>query len=163
MIKKLAEGPVTMTIVSCAQVAGNFGPQVAFNGQNHEGDVTVFISEQGAMRQLQRLGLNPDTAVGQSLKFEQVQKDGRTFNNIYLADSAPQVAPQVPAPQAQAPAPQVAPPVSEDKMEAMVKLYGHCLQGAFTALSALEMEQGVAFTPDSIVAATATLFIQMNR
>jgi hypothetical protein len=57
---------VTWKVTDCETVAGKFGSQVKFTGEN--GDV-LFISAETAERQLNRCGLTTETAIGEMLTF----------------------------------------------------------------------------------------------
>ena len=155
-IHKLANGPITLTITKIESSEGNFGPQMRFDGTN--GDC-VFISELSATKQLARLNLTIDSAIGQTLHFEQIKKDGKTFTNIHLAGDG--AVPTAAAPAATAPARAAAAPALS--FEEIVAVYGKCVDASFMIFGAKCEEVGI--TPDAaaLQAAAATLFIKATR
>lgn len=172
-IRRLKDGPVDMTVSGCEVTQGNYGEQVNFWGiEPGTGDqIALYISRNTAEQQLQRLSLSVDGCVGEGLHFEHIQKGGKTYTNINriptIANSTPGFAgAPAAAPQAQAQERQYVPStpvVSEDKMEAVGLLYADCLSTAYAALSDLSEGSGLEVTGSDVVAATATLFIQMHR
>ena len=161
MIKKLSDGPVVMTVQSASLTEGNYGTQIQFVGQEDGAaeDTVLYIAERSAARQLERLSLSTQNVAGVALRFEQVQKDGRTYNNIYRADPG-QVA-AAPAPAAYTP-PAATPPAPAAKVGSY-DLYAECLQNAASMVLAMGEETGVQVSGSDIVAAAATLFIQASR
>lgn len=155
-IHKLANGPVTITISKIESTEGNFGPQTKFEGTDPDGTpIDVYVSEMTAMRQLARLNLTPETAVGCTMHLEQIKKDGKTFTNIDIAKadgSAP----------ARAAAPAVA-PAKKPELSELVTLYGQCVKGALETLGVACENAGVPFDASAIQAAAATLFIKATR
>ena len=153
-IKKLSDGPIEMVIQSARLVEGQYGTQVQFVGveQGADDETVLYISERSAVRQIERLALTLDTCSGEALKFEQVQKDGKTYNNIYRATgqgSIPMSAPRPSAPAA---------PKTD-----IFELYADCLSNAAKMVTGMSDDTGVAITGSDVVAAAATLFIQANR
>lgn len=159
MIKKLSDGPIVMTMQSARLVEGQYGTQVQFVGMEvgESEDTVIYIAERSAVRQLERLALSVDSLAGLSLRFEQVQKNGKSYNNIYRADpsqGAPPVnATPVAATAVAAPAPKFG----------TYDLYADCLDNAAKMVLAMSYETGVQVSGSDIVAAAATLFIQANR
>lgn len=153
-IHKLAEGPITITVVSAEVTEGNYGSQVKFVG---EGDVLVFVSELTAAKQLARLNHTIQSIVGQTIYMEQVKKNGTTFTNIALAASG--TAPSAPAPR---PAQTYAPAPKMTVAEASV-IYGECVTYAMGTLGAKCEEAGIPIDASAIQAAAATLFIKVTR
>jgi hypothetical protein len=170
-IHKLATGPLTMFVEQVEQSEGNFGPQVAFKNT----EVMVFISEKSASSQLKRLGLDYETAVGQTLYFEQVKKDGKTFTNIALGNpstagaaangnaangNAANAAPASAAPNASAVASVPAPKLT---VPDAAKVYAECFEQAMAIVGAKCEAAEVPFSAQELVAAAATLFIRVMR
>jgi hypothetical protein len=155
-IHKLANGPITLTITKIESSEGNFGPQMRFDGAN--GDC-VFISELSATKQLARLNLTLDSAIGQTLHFEQIKKDGKTFTNIHLAGDG--AVPTAAAPTASPTVKAVA--ASAMSFEDVATIYAKCVDTAFMVFGTKCEEVGI--TPDaaSLQAAAATLFIKATR
>jgi hypothetical protein len=155
-IHKLANGPITITLSGIKSVEGNFGAQTQFSGVDLDGEPTdVYVSEMTAMRQLARLNLTPESAVGQTIRLEQVKKDGKTYTNIDIA-SADGSAPARPAAVAVAPA-------KKPELSELVALYGQCVKGAMETLGVACETAGVPFDASAIQAGAATLFIKATR
>lgn len=153
-IKKLSDGPVEMVVSSARLVEGQYGTQVQFVGVEPgvDDETLIYIAERSAIRQIERLALTLDGCTGESLRFEQVQKDGKTYNNIYRATgqgSLPMSAPRPSAPAA---------PKAD-----IYELYADCLSNAAKMVLGMSDDTGVHVTGSDIVAAAATLFIQQNR
>lgn len=55
----------TMTVTECKTVTGNYGEQVLFS----DGTDTLYLPKQSADRQLERMGIDTDAAVGLTLTF----------------------------------------------------------------------------------------------
>lgn len=155
-IKKLSDGPVEMRVQSAQLVEGQYGTQVQFVGAEagEPEDTLLYVSERSAVRQLERLALSVEGCAGETLRFEQVQKNGKTYNNIYRANAAQGTTTVTPsATPAQAPAP----------TGNIYELYADCLSNAAKMVLAMSDDTGVHVTGSDIVAAAATLFIQRNR
>lgn len=149
---KLAEGPATLTVVSAEEVKGKFGIQVRFTGEDF---TDVYISDTAAARGLARLNLDLESVIGQTLRFSQVKKDGKTYTNI---DPVREGA----APRAEAaePTKDAAPrPAGKRTFEENAALYGQCVDVAFTVLLRKCEENGVPIDASALQAAAATLFI----
>ena len=152
MIHKLAEGPITLTIARIEAQVGNFGPQFAMYGTNDE---LVYVSEKSTLSGLSRLNLTPESVAGETIRIEQVKKDGKTYTNIYRA-SGDGVTPSAVA--ASAPAPK--PPVD---LRALIALYSQCFDGAMATLGMRCEEAGVPYDAAALQSAAATLFIRACR
>ena len=140
MIHKLATGPCTLEIASVVESMGNFGPQVCFTGTD---GTSVYVNEGPAKRGLERLSLDMETAIGATVRFSQVKKDGKIFTNLDRAGEGTAATPSAVAPVAAAPK--------------VVDL---------PALATLGMkceEAGVPFDASAIQAAAATIFIKATR
>ena len=92
---KLADGPITMVIGAVKSAEGKFGPQMVFSSVD---GTDVYISELSGAKGLARLNLTPESVLGQTLHFEQIRKDGKTFTNINLATGSTPTASAAPAP-----------------------------------------------------------------
>ena len=152
MIHKIKEmGPVTLTLLAVKEVEGKFGMQYCFEG---EGDIAVFVGKPAAERQLARLGLTGETAVGRTIHFSQVEKDGTTFTNMALA-----------VPGAPAPAGKAAAAPAAGRMSALEagKLYGECLDQAIGVFGTKCEELGISVDAQALHAVAATLFIKVAR
>ena len=154
MIHKLATGPITLTIASVEATEGNFGPQVCFTGD--EG-TSVFISELSAAKQIARLNLTLEGCIGQTLFFEQIKKDGKTYTNIALAGSAGAKTTIATAGTA------AAAPKAPVDLPSLIALYAECVSGAMMTLGMKCEEAGVPYDASAIQAAAATLFIKATR
>ena len=154
MIKRLSDGDITMTITEAEIAEGKYGTQIKFVGQEageHE-DTVLFISERSAVRQLERLSLTLEGCAGETLLFQQVKKDDRTYNNIYRAEGRAQPA-----------KPMTKKEPAAAKFNSAYDLYAECIENAAKMVLAMSEETGVTVTGSDIVAAAATLFIQQNR
>jgi hypothetical protein len=155
MIHKLANGPLTITVAAVDSTEGNFGPQVCFTGD--EG-TSVYISELSATKQIARLNMTLEETIGQTLFFEQIKKDGKTYTNIALAggmnakvsiasaSGSTTVAPKAPA-----------------DLPALAVLYGECFAIAMATLGVKCEEAGVPYDASALQAAAATIFIKATR
>ena len=92
---KLADGPITMVIGKISATEGKFGPQMVFTSDS---GMDVFISELSGAKGLARLNLTPESAIGETLTFEQIRKDGKTFTNINMVAWSARCRPQRPGP-----------------------------------------------------------------
>ena len=153
MIHKLATGPCTLEIASVVESMGNFGPQVCFTGAD---GTSVYINEGPAKRGLERLSLDMDTVIGQTIRFSQVKKDGKTFSNL---DRAGEGTASTPVAAVAAPVAQKAPV----DLPALALLYSECVAIAMATLGAKCEEAGVPYDASALQAAAATLFIRACR
>ena len=153
MIHKLATGPCTLEIASVVESMGNFGPQVCFTGAD---GTSVYINEGPAKRGLERLSLDMDTVIGQTIRFSQVKKDGKTFSNL---DRAGEGTASTPVAAVAAPVAQKAPV----DLPALAVLYSECVSIAMATLGAKCEEAGVPYDASALQAAAATLFIRACR
>ena len=153
MIHKLATGPCTLEIASAVESMGNFGPQVCFTGAD---GTSVYINEGPAKRGLERLSLDMDTVIGQTIRFSQVKKDGKTFSNLDRAGEGTAATPSAVAPVAAAPKAPV-------DLPALAVLYSECVSIAMATLGMKCEEAGVPFDASAIQAAAATIFIKATR
>ena len=153
MIHKLATGPCTLEIASAVESMGNFGPQVCFTGTD---GTSVYVNEGPAKRGLERLSLDMETAIGATIRFSQVKKDGKTFTNL---DRAGEGTASTPVAAAAAPVAQKAPV----DLAALAVLYGECVAIAMATLGMKCEEAGVPYDASALQAAAATLFIRACR
>ena len=153
MIHKLATGPCTLEIASIVDSMGNFGPQVCFTGAD---GTSVYVNEGPAKRGLERLSLDSETAIGQTIRFSQVKKDGKTFTNLDLAGEGT----------ASTPVASVAAPVAQKApvdLPALAVLYAECVAIAMATLGLKCEEAGVPYDASALQAAAATIFIKATR
>lgn len=155
MIHKLANGPCVLEIASIVESVGNFGPQVCFTGVD---GTTVYVNEGPAKRGLERLGLDMETAIGATIRFSQVAKDGRKYINLDRAGEGTAATPA--APVAAAPAQQQKAPAD---LPTIALLYSECVAIAMATLGARCEESGLPIDASAIQAAAATLFIRASR
>jgi hypothetical protein len=154
-IHKLADGPLTMVVEATEETEGKFGPQVVFKNA----DYLLFISKKSADSQLKRIGLDVAGAVGQTLHFEQVKKDGTTYTNISLASAGSATGPAAPS------APAAASSALAPKLTVAdaAKTYADCFEQAMAIVGAKCEAAEVPFSGTDLVAAAATLFIRVMR
>jgi hypothetical protein len=153
MIHKLANGPCTLEISAAIPSEGNFGPQVCFIGTD---GTSVYVNDGPARRGLERLGLDIDTVIGQTVRFSQKKKDGKTFTDLDLAGEGTAA---TPAPAAAAPVAQRAPV----DLAALAVLYSECFAIAMATLGVKCEEAGVPYDAAALQSAAATLFIRAAR
>lgn len=101
IIKLVNEGDThTMTLTECKEVAGNYGAQVLFS----DGTDTLYLPKESADRQLTRMGIDYDAAVGLTLTFSRdpnPKKGAKPYWGISYAGTeaaAPKSSPRVEAP-----------------------------------------------------------------
>ena len=155
MIHKLANGPCTLEISAAIPSEGNFGPQVCFIGTD---GTSVYVNDSPAKRGLERLSLDIDTVIGQTIRFSQVKKDGKTFTNL---DRAGEGTAETPAPAAPVAAP--AAPKTPVDLAALAVLYSECFSIAMATLGVKCEEAGVPYDAAALQSAAATLFIRACR
>jgi len=153
MIHKLATGPCTLEIASAVESLVSCGPQVWFTGAD---GTSVYINEGPAQRGLARLSLDMETVIGQTIRFSQVKKDGKTFSNLDLAGEGTATTPVATA---AAPVAQKAPV----DLAALAVLYSECVSIAMATLGNKCEEAGVPYDASALQAAAATLFIRACR
>jgi len=146
---KLADGPITMTIAAVKSAEGKFGPQMVFSST--EG-VDVFISELSGAKGLARLNLTPESVIGETLSFEQIKKDGKTFTNINKGGTV--TAPVTRTTSTAAP--------SALSYEDAVALYAKCVDAAIQQLGGKCGDAEIPVDGSAIQAAAATLFITLK-
>ena len=151
MIHKLAEGPITLTIARIEAQVGNFGPQFAMYGTNDE---LVYVSEKSTLSGLSRLNLTPESVVGETIRLEQIAKDGKRFTNIYRANAEGVTPSAVASPAA---------PKAPVDLPALAVLYGECFAIAMATLGVKCEEAGVPYDASALQAAAATIFIKATR
>lgn len=151
MIHKLAEGPITLTIARIEAQVGNFGPQFAMYGTNDE---LVYVSEKSTLSGLSRLNLTPESVVGETIRIEQVKKDGKTYTNI-AKSSGENVSPSAVASSAAPKAPVALPE--------LIALYDSAFAGAMATLGMRCEEAGVPYDAQALASAAATIFIRAAR
>lgn len=79
----------TMTIKECKVVAGNYGEQALFS----DGSDSLYLPKLSADRQLERIGLDYDSAVGMNLTFSRdpnPKKGAKPYWSINYAGTEPQ-------------------------------------------------------------------------
>lgn len=143
--------PVTMTVKAIRGVEGKFGAQLAFDSTT--GD-TLFLGEETAQRQLDRLNMGRDGAIGETLLFEKVAKKGKTYLNINPARKTTGAAP--PARQQSTTNGTTTTAVKRP----LTALYTDCL---IAARQAVHSVLGKDTPPDVVVSAAACLFIESNK
>ena len=153
MIHKLANGPCTLEISAAIPSEGNFGPQVCFIGTD---GTSVYVNDAPAKRGLERLSLDLDTVIGQTIRFSQVKKDGKTFTNLDRAGEGTAATPAAAAPVAAAPKAPV-------DLAALAVLYAECVDIAMATLGVKCEAAGVPYDSSSLQAAAATIFIKATR
>jgi hypothetical protein len=149
---KLADGPITMVIGKISATEGKFGPQMVFTSDS---GMDVFISELSGAKGLARLNLTPESAIGETLTFEQIRKDGKTFTNINKGGVVGAVS---------APATRTTSTAAPSGMsfEDAVELYGRCVESALNQLAKRCELSEIPVDASAVQAAAATLFITLK-
>lgn len=155
MIHKLANGPCTLEISAAIPSEGNFGPQVCFIGTD---GTSVYVNDSPAKRGLERLSLDIDTVIGQTIRFSQVKRDGKTFTNL---DRAGEGTAETPA--AAVAAPVAAAPKAPVDLAALALLYSECVDIAIATLGCKCEASSVPYDAAALQSAAATLFIRAAR
>jgi hypothetical protein len=155
MIHKLANGPVTLEISAAIPSEGNFGPQVCFIGVD---GTSVYVNDGPARRGLERLGLDMETAIGATVRFSQIAKDGKKFTNLDRAGEGTVATPTAVAHLAVPAAPKA--PVD---LAALALLYAECVDIAMATLGVKCEAAGVPYDAAALQSAAATLFIKATR
>jgi len=153
MIHKLANGPCTLEISAAIPSEGNFGPQVCFIGTD---GTSVYVNDGPAKRGLERLSLDMESVIGQTIRYSQVKRDGKTFTNL---DRAGEGTAETPA----AAAPVAAAPKAPVDLAALAVLYSECFAIAMATLGVKCEEAGVPYDAAALQSAAATLFIRAAR
>lgn len=168
MIHKLATGPVVLTIASITEVDSQFedgGSQYKVTGTTEtDPDAALFVSTMPMARQLARLNLTPDTAIGRTVRFSHVKKDGKTFTNLDLV-GAGGIAPVSgsAAPSASTASSVPAPRAPKLDVPAAAALYAQCVDAAIATLGTKLESAGVPVSDTALQAAAATLFIATSK
>jgi hypothetical protein len=163
MTHKLANGPCTLEISAATPSMGNFGPQICFVGTD---GTLVYVNDEPAKRGLKRLSLDLDTVIGQTIRFSQVKKDGKTFTNLDRAGEGTAATPAAAAAPA-APRPQETQSLRVQHQlvdwVALATMYRECVAIAMATLGTKCEEAGIPIDASAIQSAAATLFIKATR
>ena len=155
---KLADGPITLVIGAVKAAEGKFGPQMVFSGID---GTDVYISELSGAKGLARLNLTPESVLGQTLHFEQIRKDGKTFTNINLATGSAPTATAAPATRTTSTGGYTAAPALS--FDDAVALYAKCVQAAIQHLGKACEQAEIPVDGAAIQSAAATLFIRTSK
>lgn len=159
-IHKLAEGPLTLVVTDVNESEGKFGPQMAIDGSDPDGqEVRVYVSVKSWEQQIKRLKLDSESAIGQCLHIEQVKKDGTTYTNINRASPGSPTVAGVQA--AQAVAARSA-PAARLTLEEAGELYGKCVDMAIAKFWAPLTAESITVSAEAIQSAAATIFIAVR-
>lgn len=166
-IHKLADGPITLVVTAADKVASKFSPgtfQYQVDGADADGqEVRLFVSETAFTQQLARIKLSPEAVEGETLHFEQIKKDGKTFTNITRAVAGSPTVAGVQAERAQTAAAKPAPaPIARMTVAEAAELYGQCVDAAIAKFWAPLTAEKVAVSAEAIQSAAATIFIAVK-
>lgn len=162
-IHKLADGPITLVLTEAELVEGKFGAQYQITGGDANGEETrIFVSQKAFESQLGRLKLTPEAAVGETLHFEQVKKDGTTYTNINKAKAGAPTVAGVQAERAQAAAKPAPAPIARMTVAEAADLYGQCVDAAIAKFWAPLTAENVDVSSEAIQSAAATIFIAVK-
>lgn len=160
-IHKLAAGPITMVIASAEYVPSQFDEKAMQVKFVSTADDVVYVSDKAAKMQLGRLNLTVETCIGQTLTFEQVKKDGRTYTNINLAAAGAPIGAAAPAPAASAPGKVAS--MGAMTLDQAVPLYAECVEAAIATLGKACVAAEIPLDASAIQASAATLFIRVSK
>lgn len=165
-IHKLADGPITLVVTAADKVASKFSPgtfQYQVDGADADGqEVRLFVSETAFTQQLARIKLSPEAVEGETLHFEQIKKDGKTFTNITRAVAGSPTVAGVQAERAQAAAKPAPAPIARMTVAEATDLYGQCVDAAIAKFWAPLTEQGMTVSAEALQSAAATIFIAVK-
>ena len=145
-----------MTVSECKSVQTKFGTKLVFTGTTDEGELveTPLIPDTTGLKQLDRLGLTADTAVGERLEFSRAANpSGKPYWNIDPARSGGAAPSKRMAPPSAttAPATPVTDKTPDQRRDAVVSQYLLLWQTVATALATTEAS--------AVQAAVATIWI----
>ncbi len=153
-----------MTVSECKSVQTKFGTKLVFTGTTDEGELveTPLIPDTTGLKQLDRLGLTADTAVGERLEFSRAANpSGKPYWNIDPARSggaAPSK--RMASPSATvAPATPVTDKTPDQRRDAVISQY---LMLWKTVATHLDDVKNVVIDASVVQAATATLWISLK-
>ena len=156
IIKLVNEGDThTMTLTECKEVAGNYGPQVLFS----DGTDTLYLPKESADRQLTRMGIDYDAAVGMALTFSRdpnPKKGAKPYWGISYAGSEP-AAPKA-SPRVDAPKPATTSPV-QPRREMILAQYLMLWDTVAAHFQSVCDNRNITLDASAIQAAVATVWI----
>jgi hypothetical protein len=117
-------------------------------------DELVYVSEKSTLSGLSRLNLTPESVVGETIRIEQVKKDGKTYTNISKSSGESVTPSAVASPAA---------PKAPVDLPALIALYDSCFAGAMATLGMRCEEAGVPYDAQALASAAATIFIRAAR
>lgn len=149
----------TLDITGCEVVEGNYGQQVKFQS----GDDTLYLPDTSAFRQLERIGLDVETAVGERLTFSRsasTKPGAKPFWNIAVATSPIETHNPLPAiPSAKTPTSMTP---SEEKPR-LHRLYLRATRLVLDEVVPLYVKAGIGCSDTAVAAMTAALFIAASK
>lgn len=176
-IVKLEPGQnILFDIASLDEVEGKFGAQYKIT--DRRGDV-LFLNVDTVVKQLGRIGFTPQTAVGQTLEFERIEKNGTKYTNINKPGAAKlAAAPKANVKQELSSGPHIAgmddepavyaetgaPPSVESgsvypRLQKLFDVYDVCFDHVLTNVAPRLTASDIGSSPESVAAMTATLYI----
>lgn len=157
----------TLNITGCEVVEGNYGQQVKFEA----GDDTLYLPDTSAFRQLERIGLDVETAVGKRLIFSRAastKPGAKPFWNIdlgkadqTLSDRAHGVEFRVPINGAIPPTP--IPTAEPGEKPRLDRLYLRATRLVLDEVVPLYVKAGIGCSDTAVAAMTAALFIAASK
>lgn len=143
----------TMTVSECKTVTGNYGEQVLFS----DGTDTLYLPKQSADRQLERMGIDTDAAVGLTLTFSRdpnPKKGAKPYWGISYAGTQPTEAKPT-----QRVVPSKAKPANDDAFTRRKEIAtAYCRLFDFVQSCVQH-----PMTPEAAQAATATIWITFDK
>ena len=168
LVLENAGDEATMTVSECRTVQTKFGSKLVFVGTDDEGLAveTPLIPDTTAMKQLDRLGLTPETCPGESLRFSRAANpSGKPYWNIDVA--GPQAAPSkrmaAPAPvKAEVVGKPAAAKPGSKSVNTIAEAYAQLWETMAGYLAVSCATHKVPLTADAVQAAAATVWIALR-
>jgi hypothetical protein len=183
-ILKLIPGQrINFTVEGVSRVDGNFGPQYKFIGQTpDDGDAALFLNIATADRQMDRLGYDAESIVGETIEVERTEKNGTKYTNFNRSNASPAhpvmkaAGPGMPQPAAKPVStsgkqpyesgpriPAMDGDVDVPKLDRLFGLYSACLDHVLAVEVPKLNRASIGASPEAVGAMTATLLIQASK
>lgn len=180
ILKLLPGQKIHLTVVTTSLVEGNYGPQIKFSGFTaDDNDAAIFLNVDTAEQQLARIGLTVETAKGQQVEIERIEKNGRKFTNINRVGASSASAPVAASAATRQPVGSLAKAgfsagphipgmddgsdaLPHEKLNRLFNIYGACMDHALLVAKKMDAAQ-IGSSPESTAAIAATLLIAAQR
>lgn len=158
----------TFTVTACNKVTTKYGGRFVFLGTEADGTEveTPLIPDTAALKQLDRIDLNDQTVIGETLTFSRAHNPtGKPYWNINPASGTPAPSKRLPPPEAAKGAPAPAPTPAADpnvailRRDAVLSHYLVLWDTIALHLAQTSKKYGYALDAAAIQAASATVWI----